>query len=262
MARARVAACRHGSARHGIIRFFAHSISPASSLRAMNLCGGGSAFASDAISGAFDGRTSGSGSPVCRSHRRPSCDSAAAWNVRASTPWAPRRARRCFEFARRLLGERHRQDLLGGEGPGGHLMGDAMRDGRGLARARRRRGWRPGPGRPGPLVAGRRSARSRSPAPPLTPRGDATSAGGHVRRPAYPGRVDRLAVMAERTPERAGTIGELRASGYPDRTVKEELRAEPPVEARTPARTCSRASWASTTRCCPRSNAGSSPATT
>ena len=48
------------------MRFFAHSISPASSLRGMNLCGGGSALASDAISGAFESSISGSGSPVCR----------------------------------------------------------------------------------------------------------------------------------------------------------------------------------------------------
>ena len=35
------------------MRFFAHSISPASSRRGRNLCGGGSAFASDEMSGAL-----------------------------------------------------------------------------------------------------------------------------------------------------------------------------------------------------------------
>ena len=62
----------------------------------MNLCGIGRELASDAISGAFDGNTSGSGSPVCRSHRRPSWESAAAWNVRASTPLTPSAASRSF----------------------------------------------------------------------------------------------------------------------------------------------------------------------
>ena len=53
------------------MRFLAHSISPASSLRGMNLCGGGSALASEAISGAFESRISGRRSPVWRSHIRP-----------------------------------------------------------------------------------------------------------------------------------------------------------------------------------------------
>ena len=63
---------------------------------AWNLNGGGSAFAREAISGAFESRISGSRTPACFSHRRPSCDSAAAWNVRASTPSTPRPARRCL----------------------------------------------------------------------------------------------------------------------------------------------------------------------
>ena len=46
------------------MRLFAHSISSASSPRGMNLYGGGSAFASEAMSGAFESRISGSGSPV------------------------------------------------------------------------------------------------------------------------------------------------------------------------------------------------------
>ena len=76
------------------MRFFAHSISPASSRRGRNLCGGGSAFASDEMTGALWSRISGSGSPVCAVHSLESCESAAEWNVRASTPSTPSAASR------------------------------------------------------------------------------------------------------------------------------------------------------------------------
>ena len=77
------------------MRFFAHSISPASSRRGRNLCGGGNAFASDAMSGALWSSTAGNGSPVWVDHSPDSCDSAAEWKVRACTPSTPRPARRC-----------------------------------------------------------------------------------------------------------------------------------------------------------------------
>ena len=78
------------------MRFFAHSISPAISLRGMNLCGGGRPLASEAIIGAFESSTSGRSLPMQRGHSLRSCDSAAAWNVRASTPSTPSVASRSF----------------------------------------------------------------------------------------------------------------------------------------------------------------------
>ncbi len=80
----------------GTIRFLAHSISEASSRRATNLWGIGSALARLEITGAFASRIPGRGSPVCAVHIRESCPSAAAWNVRASTPRTPSRASRAF----------------------------------------------------------------------------------------------------------------------------------------------------------------------
>ena len=80
----------------GIIRFLAHSISPASSRRGRNLCGGGNAFASDEMSGALWSSTCGSGSPVCEDQSRESCESAAEWKVRASTPPTPSASSRRF----------------------------------------------------------------------------------------------------------------------------------------------------------------------
>src|SRR6266567_1366740 len=53
-----------------IIRFLAHSISFASSRRGRNLCGGGKAFAREAMSGALWSSTPASGSPVCEDHDR------------------------------------------------------------------------------------------------------------------------------------------------------------------------------------------------
>ena len=78
------------------MRLFAHSISFASSPRGRNLYGGGRAFASEEMSGAFESRISGSGSPVWVCHSRPSCESPAAWNVRASTPSTPSAASRAL----------------------------------------------------------------------------------------------------------------------------------------------------------------------
>ena len=52
----------------GTSRFFAHSISDASSRLGRNLCGGGSAFASDAISGALWSRIAPTGDPACAGH--------------------------------------------------------------------------------------------------------------------------------------------------------------------------------------------------
>ena len=59
----------------------------------------------------------------------------------------------------------------------------------------------------------------------------------------------------------ATTLGELRASGYPDRTVKEELRANL-LDRLEPAKSSSPGSSGSTTRSCPVSSAASSRATT
>ena len=53
-----------------------------------------SAFASEEMSGALWSSTSGSGSPVYEDHSLESCESAAEWNVRASTPSTPSAWRR------------------------------------------------------------------------------------------------------------------------------------------------------------------------
>ena len=47
------------------------------------MCGGGNAFASEAIRGALWSSTAGNGSPVWVDHSPDSCDSAAEWKVRA-----------------------------------------------------------------------------------------------------------------------------------------------------------------------------------
>ncbi len=80
----------------GTIRFLAHSISEARSRRGTNLWGRGSAFASEAISGAFASRMSPTGAPACCGQRRESWARAAAWKVLASTPSTPSRASRAF----------------------------------------------------------------------------------------------------------------------------------------------------------------------
>ncbi len=80
----------------GTIRFFAHSISVARSRRGTKRCGGGRALANDEINGPFASSTSPGGAPVCAVHRRESWPSAAAWNVRASTPSTPSARSRAF----------------------------------------------------------------------------------------------------------------------------------------------------------------------
>ena len=118
------------------MRFFAHSISPASSRRGRNLCGGGSALASEAISGAFESRTSGSRLARCSAPTdSPSCDSAAAWNVRASTPSTPSAASRAFSSPAAFSVNVTARICVGGKRAGRDLIGDAVRDGGGLAGA-------------------------------------------------------------------------------------------------------------------------------
>ena len=116
-------------------RFFAHSISPASSLRGMKRCGGGSAFASEEISGALESRTWGTALPVARSQSLPRCESAAAWNVRASTPSTPSAARRARSSPAAFSVNVTARIAEGEKAPGGDLVGDPPRDGGGLAGA-------------------------------------------------------------------------------------------------------------------------------
>ena len=120
----------------GIIRFLAHSISPASSRRGRNLCGGGNAFASEAMSGALWSRTSGSGSPVWEDQSRESCDSAAEWNVRASTPSTSSAWSRRFSSPAALSVKVTARICDALERAAPNLAGDAMRDRGGLARSR------------------------------------------------------------------------------------------------------------------------------
>ena len=70
-------------------------------------------------------------------------------------------------LARRLVGERDREDLRRRERARGDLVRDPVRDRRRLARARARRGCRPARGRPRPPAAARRSAPPDHPTEPV-----------------------------------------------------------------------------------------------
>ena len=73
--------------------------------------------------------------PVNRGHSEPSCRSADAWNVRASTPSTPSRARRAFSSPAAFSVNVTASTDAGRERADEHLLGDAMRDRRGLAGA-------------------------------------------------------------------------------------------------------------------------------
>ena len=140
-----------------------------------------------------------------------------------------------WQLSGRLLGERDGQDPLRGERAGGHLIGDPVRDGGGLAGAGAGEDDDGAPdlygGRSLGVVQPREDLFGCAHLPTLPVRTDtsgrrARPAGQRNRSPAryfnravpcVPGNVELMS-------EHASTLGELRAAGYPDRTVKQELR--------------------------------------